>query len=360
MVAPDKKKPNNIELLPAETPPPRDLSQHSIRDDAVVERTVQSKKAAPNSTIPPPAAAPVPPPQTTVRRNRKAAPPKPGWATALSVLTKNFVALLVLAGVAQSVRYALRSWEEGGSPPPSAAFSDFEGRIAEVEKLLKSTTKMMQVQVEVVDRKIDSEISGLRVEVEEKGTHLKELEARTESLERSLGELRDVNWLSKDEFDKIFEELKKKVTNFGESGDGEASLNDIRAYARDLVLKEIEKHAADGLGRVDYALASGGAMVVKHSEPYMAGKGSNWFLTSARKGVHNDADKVLKPSFGEPGQCFALKGSSGFVQIRLRTAIIPDAVTLEHVAKVMSFSFTYICLFFFAVVCAFNILLLDL
>ncbi|KAL0791197.1 hypothetical protein Bca101_007443 [Brassica carinata] len=40
--------------------------------------------------------------------------------------------------------------------------------------------------------------------------------------------------------------------------------------------------------------------------------------------------------FGEPGQCFALKGSSGYVQIRLRGPIVPEAFTLEHVAKSFS------------------------
>jgi SUN domain-containing protein 1/2 len=54
------------------------------------------------------------------------------------------------------------------------------------------------------------------------------------------------------------------------------------------------------------------------------------------RGVHPNADEMLKPSFGEPGKCFALKGSSGFVQIKLRGAIVPEAVTLEHVAKVLS------------------------
>ncbi|KAJ6892709.1 hypothetical protein NC651_025804 [Populus alba x Populus x berolinensis] len=63
----------------------------------------------------------------------------------------------------------------------------------------------------------------------------------------------------------------------------------------------------------------------------MAGRGVNWFLKG--RGVHPNADEMLKPSFGEPGKCFALKGSSGFVQIKLRGAIVPEAVTLEHVAK---------------------------
>ncbi|CAF2105345.1 unnamed protein product [Brassica oleracea var. botrytis] len=72
---------------------------------------------------------------------------------------------------------------------------------------------------------------------------------------------------------------------------------------------------------------------MQHSDPYLVGKGSSWFATTGRK-AHTNAVKMLSPSFGEPGQCFALKGSSGYVQIRLRGPIVPEAFTLEHVAKV--------------------------
>jgi SUN domain-containing protein 1/2 len=91
---------------------------------------------------------------------------------------------------------------------------------------------------------------------------------------------------------------------------------------------------------VDYALANGGAAVVRHSEAYDVGRG-NWNILSPRNGVHPKANKMLSPSFGEPGQCFPLKGSSGFVQIRLRAEIIPEAITLEHVAKVIILLFYY-------------------
>lgn len=336
------EKKSNIELVSAEpqskvadektaTANGRDLSNQSIRGEAFFERSsreaLQLKKSAPSSTVTPP----------TARRSRKAIPNRPRWLTVLSVFIKNFVLLLVLVGLIQMVRkLALRSGD--GSP---VAFTDFEGRIAGMEALVKTTAKMIQVQVEVVDRKIESEVGALRREVAKKiddkdavlGKQLKELETRSDGLERTVEELRTGNWLSKEEFDKIYEDLKK--ARRGEHGDEEASLDVISAYAREVVRKEIEKHAADGLGMVDYALASAGGMVVKHSEPHLVGKRSNWFLMSAKKGVHNDADKMLKPSFGEPGQCFPLKGSSGFVLIRLRTAIIPEAVTLEHVAKVI-------------------------
>lgn len=46
---------------------------------------------------------------------------------------------------------------------------------------------------------------------------------------------------------------------------------------------------------------------------------------------------ILKPTYGESEQCFALKGDTGFVQIRLQTAIFPESVTLgdSAIAKVL-------------------------
>uniref|UniRef100_A0A0D3ADK2 SUN domain-containing protein n=1 Tax=Brassica oleracea var. oleracea TaxID=109376 RepID=A0A0D3ADK2_BRAOL len=132
--------------------------------------------------------------------------------------------------------------------------------------------------------------------------------------------------------ERVYEEIKKG--NVDGSAFSEVSIDELRASARDMMEKEIEKHAADGLGRVDYALASGGGFVMQHSDPYLVGKGSSWFATTGRK-AHTNAVKMLSPSFGEPGQCFALKGSSDYVQIRLRGPIVPEAFTLEHVAKAM-------------------------
>lgn len=333
----NEKKSSNIELVQAEpqvnggddrvavAATSRDLSHHSIRGEAVVEKDLlQVKKSAmANSTVSP-------------RRTRKAAAKqeKPRWLTVVSIFTKNFMLLLVLLGLAQLIRkLAVKNGD-----PTQLGFSEFERRIGDVEDFVRSTTKLMQVQIEVVDKKIESEIGGLRTEVskniEDKGVilglELNKLEEKSEGLERRLSELKAVDWLSKEEFNMFVEGTRKRSGEFSEND----VLDDIRVYAREIVEKEIGKHAADGIGRVDYALASGGASVVKHSEPYVVGKGNNWFSMGGRSGVHRDADKMLKPSFGEPGQCFPLRGSSGFVQIKLRTSIIPEAITLEHVDKV--------------------------
>ena len=79
-----------------------------------------------------------------------------------------------------------------------------------------------------------------------------------------------------------------------------------------IVEEEIKKHSVDGLGRVDYALGTGGGRVVGHSEGCFVGSGWSWgkgaldMLTLNFDGLHWDAKKMLNPSFGEPGQCLPL------------------------------------------------------
>ncbi|XWS08213.1 hypothetical protein CRYUN_Cryun41cG0060400 [Craigia yunnanensis] len=313
----------------------RDLSHHSARGEASKD-SMQARKVTvgQNSNIP-------------LRRTRKGVvnkTEKPRWLTVVSIFIKNLVLLLVLAGLVQIIsRLTLKSGEVSGVRT-QIGFIEFEGRVAEVERFLKTTARMIQVQVDVVDRKIEKEIGGLRRELNKRiedqtgvlENSLKKLEEKSEELDKSLSELKSVNLLTKEEFEKMYEQMIKET---GENGKTEnaVSLSDLGAYAREIVKNEIEKHASDGLARADYALFSGGGKVVRHSEPFLVAKGSNWFFKSSQNEVHRHADKMLKPSFGEPGQCFPLKGSNGFVQIKLRKAIIPEAITLEHVAKSVAY-----------------------
>ncbi|CAL0303609.1 unnamed protein product [Lupinus luteus] len=357
LVATEKTTSTNIELLPVDsalsTPAAtsgagegrnpttagnaRDISHHSIRGEAVLERSAKDltpvKKSSVNGVVAGGANSNGLASRRTRKPNGKAE--KARWATVLSIFAKNFALIVVLLGLVQLIqRLALKSGDD--VPGDYAGLSDIEGRISDMEGSLKRTAKMVQVQVEVVNKKIVDEVGGLRKElsdkIDEKGaileSGLKKLEAKNDELKRYLNELRTEDWLSKEEFEKIFEGLKNEKGNENKARD----LDEIREIARGMIEKELEKYAADGLGRVDYALASGGARVVKHSEPFDTRWG-DWLMSAATNGVHHNAEKMLKPSFGEPGHCFPLKGSSGFVQIKLRTAIIPEAVTLEHVTK---------------------------
>ncbi|PWA68550.1 Sad1/UNC-like, C-terminal [Artemisia annua] len=252
---------------------------------------------------------------------------KPLWETILSVFFKNLILLLVLVLLVQMLlKLAFNQ---------IASSDDYDTRIAGMETFLKTTTKMMQAKIDSVDQNIRNQVHGLNTEIsnqvcengEEFSARLSELDGRVEGVNKCLTS--DQKWVSKNEFDRFVDEFKefKGLVDFKD-----LSLGQVKAFAKEIVEKEIEKHAADGLGMVDYAAASAGAMVVEHSDTN-SGMGN----LLHRNKVSSNAVKMLQPSFGEPGQCFPLKGDNGFVQVKLRTAIIPEAITLEHVAKSVAF-----------------------
>ncbi|XP_073054753.1 SUN domain-containing protein 1-like [Primulina eburnea] len=278
-------------------------------------------------------------PQTQSRKsNLTRRSSKPRWLTLVSILTKITALMVVMVGLIQ-----MSGWSVLNSGHNTEGFEvvlgDFEGRFAEVHSFVKTAVKAMQVQMHAIDRKMEDGVGLVRKEFgqrmekneEEIELKLKALDVRSDAFEKFIDGLRSKSLLSKEEFDEFFQEFMKSKDNEVSSDVG---LDEIKEYAREIVEKEIEKHAADGLGMLDYALASGGGRVIKHSEAYGVGKVGGLLN---RNRVATGSQKMLMPSFGEPGRCFPLKGGNGFVVIRLRTSIVPVAVTLEHVAKSVAY-----------------------
>ncbi|CAM0880864.1 unnamed protein product [Alopecurus aequalis] len=284
------------------------------------------------------AATPAVPLSQARRKRGLSSSGRPRWQTALSVVAKNAALLAVLLYLGdQAWRWA---HPVPLAPLDQAALEGFTARVDDVEASLVRAFRGLQVQLEAVDRKIDGEVGAARGDLaallEEKRLalegHLNLLDARTDELNEALGGIKRMDFLRKDEFEAFLNEIKE---NLGSDSGSEVDLEQVRALAREIVMREIEKHAADGIGRVDYALGSAGGRVVRYSEAYEAGKRGG-ILSALPFGGGDNGDqsqKIIQPSFGEPGQCFPLKGSSGFVEIQLRKGIIPDAITLEHVSK---------------------------
>ncbi|KAM0831348.1 hypothetical protein ACQ4PT_065636 [Festuca glaucescens] len=284
------------------------------------------------------AATPAVPVSQARRKRAPSSSGRPRWLTLLSVATKNAALLAVLIYLGdQAWRWA---HPVPLAPLDQAALEGFNARVDDVEASLVRAFRGLQLQLEAVDRKIDGEVGAARGDLaallEEKRLALEGqlnlLDARSDELNDALGGIKGMEFLRKDEFEAFLGEIKESL---GSDSGSEVDLDQVRALAREIVMREIEKHAADGIARVDYALGSAGGRVVRYSEAYDAGKRGG-LLSALPFGGGDNADqsqKMIQPSFGEPGQCFPLKGSSGFVEIQLRKGIIPDAITLEHVSK---------------------------
>ena len=120
---------------------------------------------------------------------------------------------------------------------------------------------------------------------------------------------------------------------------------------------EMEKFAADRTGRADWALYWAGGRVIDHSAlwarpsdlytralslskelPPLAGGVLTLALGTK---VHSRASQwLLEPTAQGsevPGHCLALRGSTGFVDVRLRARVRVDAVSIEHIPHAIAY-----------------------
>ncbi|CAI9173451.1 unnamed protein product [Rangifer tarandus platyrhynchus] len=119
------------------------------------------------------------------------------------------------------------------------------------------------------------------------------------------------------------------------SGAGVSGITE--AQARVIVSNALKLYSQDKTGMVDFALESGGGSVLstRCSETYetktallsLFGVPLWYFSQSPRVAIQPDI---------YPGNCWAFKGSQGYLVVRLSMTIRPTAFTLEHIPKALS------------------------
>jgi SUN domain-containing protein 1/2 len=120
---------------------------------------------------------------------------------------------------------------------------------------------------------------------------------------------------------------------------------------------EMDKFAADRTGRTDWALYWAGGRVIDHSAlwarpsdlytralslskelPPLVGGALTLALGTK---VHSRASQwLLEPTAQGsevPGHCLALRGSTGFVDVRLRARVRVDAISIEHIPRAIAY-----------------------
>ncbi|XP_075292177.1 SUN domain-containing protein 1-like [Opisthocomus hoazin] len=124
--------------------------------------------------------------------------------------------------------------------------------------------------------------------------------------------------------------VTKAVTNAGVRGITEAQVQTI-------VNNALKLFSQDKTGMVDFALESGGGSILsaRCSETYDSKTAvislfgiPLWYLSQPPRAV-------IQPDV-YPGNCWAFKGSQGYLVVRLSRKIYPTAFTLEHIPKALS------------------------
>ncbi|XP_022250811.1 SUN domain-containing protein 2-like isoform X3 [Limulus polyphemus] len=112
-----------------------------------------------------------------------------------------------------------------------------------------------------------------------------------------------------------------------------ASQEDVKKIVRDAIYL----YDADKTGLVDYALESQGGIIVstRCSETYQMGIGQYRIFGIPIWHSYNSPRIVIQPGI-HPGECWAFKGSYGYLVIKLSSFIRPTAFSLEHIPKSLS------------------------
>ncbi|XP_046709600.1 SUN domain-containing protein 1 isoform X13 [Silurus meridionalis] len=104
-----------------------------------------------------------------------------------------------------------------------------------------------------------------------------------------------------------------------------------------IVQNALKLYSEDRIGLVDYALESGGGSILstRCSETYETKTALMslfgfplWYFSQSPRAV-------IQPDV-HPGNCWAFKGSTGYLVIRLCVKIVPTAFSLEHIPKGLS------------------------
>lgn len=270
--------------------------------------------------------------------SQKKMPPKAIWG----YTPQSFPGMLFLFFVGVIFGLTTLSWRWFHSTPPiPMELTDLDSSPESLEMIIKWT----QSQLELVDSKLKREVANLKTTLEDKiaaeamnvGAQLHDIMTKVDHTSSSIEEfMHRGGSLTKKE---IYNLVKAAASKHAEESAG--NTDELRALARKIIKSELEVHGVEGLARADFAVESGGGHVVDHSEGYFLRRGQWSFsirnIFPGSSNLHPFAPKILQHSLGEPGQCLPLKGSNVFVDIALRTAILVDAITLEHVARSVAF-----------------------
>ncbi|XP_072453890.1 SUN domain-containing protein 1 isoform X4 [Notamacropus eugenii] len=109
------------------------------------------------------------------------------------------------------------------------------------------------------------------------------------------------------------------------------------AQAHVIVKNALKLYSQDKTGMVDFALESGGGSILstRCSETYET-KTALISVFGIPLWYHSQSPRIVIQPDIYPGNCWAFKGSQGYLVVRLSMMIYPTAFTIEHIPKILS------------------------
>ncbi|XP_046856180.1 SUN domain-containing protein 2-like [Xenia sp. Carnegie-2017] len=129
----------------------------------------------------------------------------------------------------------------------------------------------------------------------------------------------------------------QELSNYSEESQDKKVATLSEKNVKEIVEAALRRYNADKVGIADFALESSGAQIHDsfHSETYDVGA-ARVILFGLPLWLDVKSPRVILQPDNSPGNCWAFKGQSGYVVIKLSKIITPTAFTLEHIPKVLS------------------------
>ncbi|XP_072127932.1 SUN domain-containing protein 2 isoform X2 [Mobula birostris] len=162
-----------------------------------------------------------------------------------------------------------------------------------------------------------------------------------DSTEVPSGQVLTAQLVQRKELENLLAGLEKKILtglSYNTGQPTEQNLALVRAgifqEVKNVVDRALELYSADRIGLVDYALESAGASVIstRCSETFET-KTALLSLFGVPLWYYSQSPRAVIQPDVHPGNCWAFKGSQGFVVIQLAARIRPTAFTLEHIPR---------------------------
>merc|ERR550539_1263415 len=110
-----------------------------------------------------------------------------------------------------------------------------------------------------------------------------------------------------------------------------------REEVSQIVKNALIQYDADKTGMFDYALETAGGSVIstRCTQTYVQRTAMYSIFGIPIWYPSNNPRTVIQPGV-QPGECWAFKGSTGYIVIKLSDAVVPSRFSMEHISKSMS------------------------
>ncbi|KAI9342608.1 hypothetical protein BDR26DRAFT_859248 [Obelidium mucronatum] len=135
--------------------------------------------------------------------------------------------------------------------------------------------------------------------------------------------------------DSLRKEMQEKLEEANPANRARLDAEAMKSVMDSLIQSALQKFAADGIGKEDYALSIHGAYVIQAltSEPYTVPSETVFGKALGHRQRIGYGPFIAITEGNGAGKCWAMNGTFGSLGIHLAAGIVPSSFTIDHVAK---------------------------